>query len=352
MCKRREIQTGLDTFSYYHGLSPKQKRAILKKLKALPNFITVKDDYEDDSYVYVSSYFSVRGVKLCIFRIRGSRWGLYVIVHPSLALGNEDRSALYQATKTSYRKIVKTVDKMLEPVEMPCSVDDMSLYRADVTANIIFDDEGLVEEYIRILKKSALMHHYKLDWFREKEKKAKDCRLANSHSHKQYCKSAAFFIYDKTAQLEMIDRFPNALIGKKVLRLEAQLRRAALEKWFPGKQLGSNWEIINGVCKKAKRILRWYISRIQPSGKYLRYEDAASLISTVKQKKTRERMLYLLRKVSDSKSLTAALDKMCKRYNLSSSKCRTVLKKFRKLGVSPITLQNSSKWGELPPIPI
>lgn len=347
-----EIQLGLDTFSYYYGLSHKQKKAILKELKALPDFRTIKDDYENNSYVYASNYFSVRGVKLCIFRIKGSRWGLYVIVHPTLVLGNGDRSALYQATKTSYRKIVKAVDQMLESVKVPCSVDDMLLYRSDVTANIIFNDRELTDEYIRILKKSILLHHYELDWFRKNEKKAKDCRLANAHSYKQRCNSGAFFAYDKTAQLEMIDRFPDALIGKKVLRLEAQLRRAGLRKWFPDKQLGSNWEVIKGSCKKVKKILKWHIFRIQPAGKYLRYEDAVALVSTVKQKKVKERMLYLLRKVSDSKSLTAALEKMCKEYDLSKSKSRTVLKKFRKLGISPITLQNSSKWGELPPIPI
>ena len=83
---------------------------------------------------------------------------------------------------------------MLEPVKVPCSVDDMLLYRPDVTVNFIFGDGSVVGEYIRILKKSVILPHYKVDWFREKEKKAKDCKLANRHSHKQYCKSAAFLL--------------------------------------------------------------------------------------------------------------------------------------------------------------
>ena len=56
---KSEIQTGLDTFSYYHVLSPKQKKAILKELKVLPNFITVTDDYRlcarGDRIAYSSS---------------------------------------------------------------------------------------------------------------------------------------------------------------------------------------------------------------------------------------------------------------------------------------------------------
>lgn len=344
-------QIGFDTISFYHCLSPKQKRKIMEKLTALPQFRPIKEDYENDSYDYVSDHFAKQGVKLYIFRIKGSVWGLLVIVHPTLVLGDHDRSALYQASKSSYNKIVKAVDKMLKSVNIPFSVDDMPLYRLDVTVNIIFDNGRLVDEYIRILKKSKILPHYKLDWFREKEKKAKDCRLANRHSHKQYCKSAAFFVYDKTAQLEMIDRFPDVLIGKRVLRLEIQLRRKALKKWASDKALGSNWDIIRDVYKSREKIIKWYLDRIQPVGKYVRYKDAVALIKDAKLKeKTRTRMLYLLRKTSDKEFLTAALKDLKAECHLTESQCGTVLKKFRKLGISPITLPNSSELGGLPPI--
>ena len=273
------------------------------------------------------------------------------IIHPTLVLGENDRSALYYASKSSYNKIVKTVDKILKQINVPFSLDDMPLYRLDVTVNLIFDDGRLVDEHIRILKKSKILPHYKLDWFREKEKKAKDCKLANRHSHKQRCKSASFFAYDKTAQLEMIDHFPDALMGKKILRLEAQLRRKTLKKWVPNKALGSNWEIIRDVYKNRKKIIKWYLGRIQPAGRYVRYKDAVGLIEDAKLKeKTRDRMLYLLRKTSDKDSLTAALKDLKAEYRLTGSQCRTVLKKFRKLGISPITLPNSSEFDELPPI--
>ena len=36
--------------------------------------------------------------------------------------------------------MVKLVDKMLDKVKVPCSLDEMRLYRPDVTANLIFDD--------------------------------------------------------------------------------------------------------------------------------------------------------------------------------------------------------------------
>ena len=343
-----ELQSGFDTFCYYHSLSPKQKRKILDRLQKLPEFRTIKNDYFNESYRYGSDYFAADGVKIYVFRERGSVWGLLVVVHPTLVLGDHDRSALYQATKSSYKKIVKIVDKMLGKINVPCSLDNMKLYRLDVTANLIFDDDDVVDEYIRILKKSLILPHYKLDWFREKEKKAKDCNLANRHSHKQYCKSAAFFVYDKTAQLRMTDHFSEALLGKKVLRLEAQLRRKTLKKWVSGKKPGSNWEIIRDIYKNRAKIINWYLGRMQPAGRVIRYADAVKLISGTKIKsKTRDRMLYLLRKTSDKYSLTAALEALRKKFDLSKSQCKTILNKFKNLGISPITLRNDSDFEEI-----
>lgn len=344
-----EVQTGFDTLCYYYPLSPKQKRRILEQLQRLPEFRTIQDDYIDETYKYGCEYFASSGLKVYVFREKGSVWGLFVVVHPTLVLGDANRSALYQATKSSYKKMGKIVDKLLGKVNVPCSLDDMQLYRLDVTANLIFDDDRLVDEYIRILKKGVILPRYRLDKFREKEKKAKDCKLANRHSYKQYCKSAAFFVYDKTAQLEMIDSFPEALIGKTVLRLEAQLRRKTLKKWVSGKKLGSNWEIIRDVYKNRKKVINWYLERIQPKGDIVRYADAVDLINETKMtSKSRDRMLYLLRKTSDCDSLSAALDDLKDKFHLNKSQCNTVLKKFRKLGISPITLRNNSDFDELP----
>ena len=284
-------------------------------------------------------------------RRRGADGGPFVVIRPTMVLGDTDRNALYQATKPSYKNMVKLVDKMLDKVKVPCSLDEMRLYRPDVTANLIFVDDRSVAEHIRILKKSKILPHYKQDRFREKEKKAKDCKLANHHSYKQYCGSAAFFAYNKTAQLEMIDCFPDTLIGKKVLRLEVQLRRKSLKKWVSGKRLGSNWEIIRDVYKNREKIINWYLERLQPAGDIVRCEDAVELINGSKVKfKMRKRMLYLLRKTSDKDSLANAVGALRYEYSLSEGQCNTILKKFKELGISPITLRNDSEFECLPHI--
>ncbi len=349
---RNKTETGIDTYSLYYTLTSKQKSKILERLKKLPSFRKKVSCYFENTYSYSSDCFAKKGVKIWVQRNKGAPWGLLIIVHPKLVLGSSDRSTLYQPQKKQeYKKIVKTVDSLLETVCVPCSIDQMKLYRVDVTANLIFGKSDLVDEYIRILKKSCLLPHYRLDFFHKSEHKAKNCKIANKHSHKQYCKSAAFFAYDKTSQLEMIDAFPDSLINKRVLRLETQIRRKGMKKWLGKDMCDSNWSIIKKLGKRSLEILQWYLGRLQPDHvPYVRYRDAVDMIDNVKGRKTRERMQYLLRKTSDSESLTTALEKLRKEYSLSKNQCRCVLKKFIKLGISPITLKNSSDYDEIPPI--
>ena len=118
-----------------------------------------------------------------------------------------------------------------------------------------FEDSDLAESYLRILKKGLLLPHYHLEWFRKNERKAKDIKAANTHSYKQACQSAAFFSYDKTAQLEMIGRFPDRLIGKRVLRLEVQLRRKGIRKWVCEDDLDNTMTsscAVPTACRKPK----------------------------------------------------------------------------------------------------
>ena len=140
------------------------------------------------------------------------------------------------------------------------------------------------------------------------------------------------------------------MIGKHILRFEAELKRPALKKYLGGPAMDTNYKLLSTAAKKSRKVIRWYLSRMQPECKqYLRYEDAVRKVEKAGFKtKTIERMLYLLRKTSDSESLTAALEKVKSDFNLSKSQCKNVLDKFRKLGISPITLTNSSTFDELP----
>ena len=242
---------------------------------------------------------------------------------------------------------MSSANSILEQIQCPCRLEAMKLYRVDVTANIIFDDADLVSEYLRILKKGLLIPHYRMDHFRKREGKAKDCDEANKHSYKQSCKAAAFFAYDKTAQLKMIDAFPCSLIGKKVLRLEVQLRRKAMKKWMD--HMDDSFKVLKTLDGKASDIICWYLKRMQlKSPRYVRYCDAVAEISHVNKTQTKERMLYLIRKTSDRHTLSNAIEDLRIKHKLRSGQVNRLLKKFEKIGISPITLTNNNTNEQLP----
>ena len=147
----------------------------------------------------------------------------------------------------------------------------------------------------------------------------------------------------------MIDAFPASLVGKRVLRLEVQLRRKGMRKWVDRDQMDNNGKVLKKLYEKAGDILRWYLKRLQFKGEcHVRYKEAKEMIDGLRSKKTRERMLYLLRKASDRKSLSAAIEDLRVEFGLVSGQITRVLKKFDKLGISPITLTNADSEENLP----
>ena len=147
----------------------------------------------------------------------------------------------------------------------------------------------------------------------------------------------------------MIDRLPDALIGKRILRIEAQLRQKGMQKWAPAKAYSSSWNIIHALFKKGKSILHWYLRRMQPvDTPYRRYETAQA--QALRGEKTRTRILYLLRNLSDCRDLDAALKKTAAHFALNRRKQKALLKACDKKGINPVTLANSGVYEQLPPL--
>ena len=345
--KNDTVEAGIDTICYACILTSTQKDCMLQAVKGRPGFQTKVCNYWKGQFVY--TYSGWAGVRL---RLRRSGeavpWELEVIAHPARVLGNPDRSALYVPQKDSYREFLRRADAWLEESAVPCALKEMQVRRADYTQNHCFSDVELVQAYLRILKKSRVLPHYRVEEFREEEGKTKDVREANRHSYKQSCKSAAFFAYDKTAQLAMLGEEGTKLKSGRILRLEVQLRRKALRHWIPEKDLDSGWKTVKHLGKQGDAILQWYWERLQPGGgSYVRYQTAWERVETVKGKKLREQMCTLLRRTSDSQNLETALEKCRKQDGWSRGQIHRVLEAFKKLGIHPITLPNHGKWERL-----
>lgn len=259
--KEYTVEAGIDTICYACTLTSGQKDRVFQAIKGKAGFRTEARDYWKGQFVY--TYSGWPGIRLRLWRGgEAVPWELEVIAHPTRVLGNPDRSALYVPQKDSYQEFLRRADAWLEEAAVPCALNEMQVRRADYTQNHCFSDTELVQAYLQILKKSRVLPHYRVEQCRKKGGKTRDVREANQHSYKQSCKSGAFFAYDKTAQLAMLGEEGAKLKSSRILRLEVQLRRKALRRWIPKKDLDSGWKTVKHLEKQGDAILRWYWERL------------------------------------------------------------------------------------------
>ena len=245
--------------------------------------------------------------------------------------------------------MVKQVDSLLQPYGLPRSIDRMKISRMDLTCDLIFQESGVVQQHIRTICRNRFSYPTTSGFvFGKGDGKAKNAKEANKHSCRQQCRQAAFFAYDKTAQLQMIGRLPEGRLGKRVLRLEAELNRGAMKQHL-GRQK-SNYQFLKQGVKRAGKVIDWYLKRVYKdnTSPHLRYEDAVACIAGQRWKdKTKERAAYLLRKVSDSESMNAAIRKTAEKFGIKRQTAMGLVKKLEQAGVNPVTLTNACEYERL-----
>ena len=137
-------------------------------------------------------------------------------------------------------------------------------------------------------------------------------------------------------------------MGKRVLRLEAELNRGAIKQHL-GKQK-SNYQFLKQGVKQAGKVIDWYLKRVYKdnTSPHLRYEDEVACIAGQRWKdKTKERAAYLLRKVSDSESMNAAIRKTAEKFGIKRQTAMGLVKKLEQTGVNPVTLTNACEYERL-----
>lgn len=345
------IEMGIHTFGLFHSFSYSDSQNIIELLQKKGRCRKIKCDAANINRTYVSDYFSTQGVLVYIYQRITGKSGIMLRITPCTLLKKQYAATeLYRPTKENYRQLKSPLNNILDKLGVPLTVDKMSVCRVDLCANIHFKNDATTSEYMRIVKKYGEINHYKPVRYEKGSKIVKDVKIANEHSYRISSKRTSFTIYDKKFVLQQLERCPNDLLNKGVLRVEAELKREALLKRIHAKKGWSNYRILATAERNAKSVLRKYLKQANGgTGRHLRYSDAVDVIEHAKiRPKMQKRMLFLLRKVSDSQTLTAAVEKVKKQFDLSNNQCKTLLKKFEKLGISPITLRNNSDYDALP----
>ena len=344
----RDIEFGVHTFELSQTLTKKQFDAIHQRCCArgglIPNetkkeYRTLRDP-------------SMPGITVTLYPIRSrNAYRVSVRVEPCRVLGSKDPTALYSYSQKSYRKLEDICNRYLEQLCIPGELCSIPVSRCDLTCNLVFRSQDIVDAYLRLLKKSCLIPSYRAVKFNVHEKKAKDPKRANKYSHCIQCRQATFLCYDKIDQLKMIGRCPKEWDDCFILRLEAQLKCPALKRHLDKETLEDNLSLLKAASEHALPVISSYLTRMFPcTAPHLRHENAVSAVmKNVKKERLREQMLFLLRKTSDGAGLDTAAQKLREVYtDVNNKRLKKILYKFKALNVNPITLLNAGKLKSLP----
>lgn len=343
------FQSGVHTFEVSQTLTKNQFTSALNRAHARGKLMHNKKVQE--SYVLLDQ--QMPGITVTLYPIYPRRtYRVNIKIEPCRVLGSDDPTALYQYTKKSFHRLQQLCDRYLEMLCIPGSIGTMKVSRCDLTCNLGFPDQDYVDAYLRILKKSHLIPGYRVDTFKAYEKKAKDPKRANQHSHCIRCKQVSFLCYDKIDQLKMVGRCPRELEDAAILRLEAQLKRPALKRALGKRALEDNAALLKAASDQVAEVSHSYLSRMFPcSGTHLQYEEAVSVVQKIKKETLREQMLYLLRKVSDAATWDSAARKLNEHYtDVTDKRIKKIYSKFDAFDINPITLPNSSSTERVPPL--
>lgn len=285
------------------------------------------------------------GVQLTLYNISKDEYNVgikrvTVQIEPCRLLGDRDPTALFHPTKQNYGALLKRLGNVFATLSISGEPDTMPLCRVDITENIFLDSPDMVQGYLHVLKKSLIPRDYKLEKFHKG--KAKDVHRANQHSHCLKANHVTVLAYDKVDQLQMIGRGDELIDEKSILRIEVQMKRKKFLQYV-GEETVGNRAILKELYRQREVILEDYRKKMGlVYGDHFTYQNAVHRIErNIKKPELRERMLLLLRKCSDRKNLTQAIKYLEEEGGASRKQIQCLLEKFRKIGVSPISLPNA-----------
>lgn len=329
------ISSGIHTLSFCRALTGKAYHEILRAALIAGMPVEAQNDYFSDSSTHTLLGLQKRGIVIYLSRPKRTVYMLKLRIEPERLLGNTDAQALWQCEKGEWKRLVKSIDVLLQPLYIP-SLADMKLSIMELTVNLSFSEQRYVDEYLGILKNDCVNAHYRRLYFDKCSGKAKNAAEANRHSYKVPCKQKSLFVYDKTAQLLMTERIAK-VPDHRTLRIEVSLRREAIKKEF-GKGCTVK-EYLEKGSKNAQKIVREFLKRLLLSeGQYYPYDEAIELVQQFKTEKTRQRAALLIQLCSRKKSLNQAIRAMRTEHGVKRSPVERVIRKMEKIGLSPLTI--------------
>ena len=334
-----KIERGIHTFS----LTAPCSYHIIQELRETQSHYVRKMSGARLTKIISLNKYKPQGVEILLTQSIDHRSWIRLIINPSsLRSGRYEPLALFQAEHADLKQIHKRLKEIIKELDLPMKLKDFKLNRVDFTWNLYCKSSEEVKVRLDIFRKSEQLPHYKEKNPRRKSGERDEAidqplyaNKKNQHSWTTCAKNCEFSVYDKGYELK---KQHGITILSSILRLELRISRQRLQK-LAGK---GNWEDqLRQLSKDQDKVMDKFLHRLhQDFSQVVHKKEALKRIEESSfQKRTKDKMRELVKKMSSCGSFTAARQKM----GISKKSFIQLLRKFEKIKISPITLPQKAE---------
>ena len=329
-----KIERGMHTFSL---TAPCSYHTIQELRETQSHYVRKMSGARLTKIISLNKY-KPQGVEILLTQSIDHRSWIRLIINPSsLCSGRYEPLALFQAEHTKLKQIQKRLKEIIKELDLPMKLKDFKLNRVDLTRNLYCKSSEEVRVRLDIFRKSEKLPHYKEKKFGNhsgERDEAVDQPLysdeVNRHAWTTGVKDSEFAVYDKGYELK---KRHGLIILAPILRMELRVSGQRVRK-LAGK---GKWEDqLQQLSKDQDEIVNRFLHRLhQDFPQVVHKKEALKRIEESGfQKRTKDKMRELVKKMSSCGSFTAARQKM----GLSKKSFIQLLGKFEKIKISPIIL--------------
>lgn len=251
---------------------------------------------------------------------------------------------ILQPTQESVDRVVEVFWKLFWRTIFENDIDQYKLSRIDFCTNIRCDNKNLFRELVRVLRKLPTPPKYERLFYDDDDRKK--ANRYNKHYLRFACRTHELVIYDKTYQIEenqldvSYEKLPNG-----VIRFEMHCRREYLRRLEKKLDCSDTDSLLHALVQHTREELVKKFSKCFPNVSYYQADVLQEKIrASHYKKKNKEAMYKLVELLKTVQSVDKALEKLeAKGYDTSG-----LLKKFEKLGISPVPLRKDFCAERLP----
>lgn len=283
-----------------------------------------------------------KGMRMYVYRMN-EVWGIRIIVTPRVLL---DKNASPISILTS-RDNMKELERILNYVIFDTfggnySLGSFHLSRIDCCVNVMLSKSYSAERYIKLIRRSVMYNSQ--DHIERYESDDPNADEKNKHSFRLYADGLTFTAYDKYFQLEDREEEYES-VSDSMLRLEISLKRHHIEKEILENDLRRNIKVIEHFVESSKEIFKDFVKIHFCKGDYYCYSFMVDIIAASDRAyNIKNRMLKFAK---DQYNYESFMDIKKKVLNeIGVNKYGTMIKAFKKLEISPISLPYRDQHGQ------